>query len=164
MDIQSAMFQGTPKPTRSARVRYAIRLETKMVKEKDFPYDTDAQFSSPQFVNSFCRAMAEADVEKFLVLYLTTKNRITAIRITEGTLDHQAIYPREVIKHALLSNAASMILVHNHPSGDAEPSPEDRNITKVISRSGEIMGVRVLDHIIIGTNGYSSFVELGMMP
>ena len=90
-------------------------------------------------------------VETFLVFSVDTKKRITGIStITQGTLNASLVHPREVFQAALLHNAASIILVHNHPSGDPAPSPEDIAVTRKLIEAGRIMGIPVSDHIIIG--------------
>ena len=102
---------------KAERVHYAKRLETRIVKESDFPYHAEQPMSSPAAVAQFARTLQDSDVEKLLVLYLNTKNFLNCIQVMRGTIDRTVIYPREIIKHAILSNAASLVLVHNHPSG-----------------------------------------------
>ncbi len=140
-------------------VRYAYHLETRKVRENDFPYSSEP-LQNPLAVVNFTKALQDSDIEKFLILYLNTKNRLICIEITSGTIDHQVIYPREIVKHALLSAAASIIIVHNHPSGIPEPSPEDRAITKAIREACQLLDIRTLDHIVVGEDGkYYSFQE-----
>ena len=76
---------------------------------------------------------------------------------TEGTVDHTPVYPREVVKRALELSASALILVHNHPSGDPEPSEEDLTITKRLVEAGELLGIGVLDHVIVAARGVVSF-------
>lgn len=73
------------------------------------------------------------------------------------------VHPREVFKAAILANAAALILVHNHPSGDPEPSAEDRAITERLKQAGELLGIRVLDHVVIGDDKFRSFAEEGLL-
>lgn len=80
-----------------------------------------------------------------------------------GTINSAAVYPREIVKTALFCNAAAIILAHNHPSGIAEPSQADRNITEKIQQAAELMEVRVLDHFVIGKGCYVSFSEKGWL-
>ena len=79
--------------------------------------------------------------------------------ISVGTLNSSLIHPREVFNPAIKASANSIILVHNHPSGDCNPSVEDKQVTKIISNAGEILGIKVTDHIVIGKNSYRSLME-----
>jgi DNA repair protein RadC len=102
--------------------------------------------------------------EHFIVLLLDTKNRFMAHRIvSRGTLDSSAAHPREVFKEAIRESASAVILMHNHPSGDPEPSPEDRSVTRQLVEAGAILGIRVLDHLILGRGRYYSFRDGGEM-
>jgi len=102
--------------------------------------------------------------EHFLVLCLNTKNNLIKIStISTGTLDANLVHPREVFNEAIQSLASSVILVHNHPSGDPEPSDADIDITKRILETGKIVGIDVLDHIIIADNKSLSFKEKGII-
>jgi DNA repair protein RadC len=144
-------------------MNYAYHLETKRVKEEDFPYGNQ-QLSSPQVVAQFAKSLQDSDIEKMLVLYLNAKNTLICIQITMGTIDRQVIYPREIMKHALLSGAVSIILIHNHPSGSPEPSPEDKNMTTNIKGACQVLDIRLLDHMVIGEEGrYFSFREAGIL-
>ena len=101
--------------------------------------------------------------EHFLAIHLNTKNRVLAIEtISIGTLDSSLVHPREVFRAAIKNSCASLILVHNHPSGEPYPSNEDLNITRRLKESGELLGIPVLDHIIIGGNKYISLREEGL--
>jgi DNA repair protein RadC len=102
--------------------------------------------------------------EVFAILCLNTKNKIVGVHtISIGSLNASIVHPREVFKAALLNNAASIILAHNHPSGHPEPSQEDIETTKRLVKAGEIIGIKVLDHIIIGDRRYISLGERGLM-
>ncbi len=109
--------------------------------------------------------LKEADRENFIVMLLDTKNQIIGINtVGIGILDSVQIHPREVFKPAILANAASIIISHNHPSGDPTPSRRDKETSENIKAAGEILGIEVLDHIIIGEEGqYESLKELGYM-
>ena len=97
-------------------------------------------------------------------MHLDGKNRIIAMDLVSiGSLNQSIVHPREVFKTACLSNAAALILVHQHPSGDSSPSTEDIAITKRLKEAGEIMGIKVLDHVIVGDGEFISFVERGIM-
>ncbi|MEJ0059049.1 MAG: DNA repair protein RadC [Terricaulis sp.] len=114
---------------------------------------------------NYCRtAMAHAPREQFRVLFLDVKNQLLADEVmNEGTIDHAPVYPREVARRALELSAASVILVHNHPSGDPSPSAADVQITREIVAAAGAVGVKVHDHLVIGRNGASSFKTLGLL-
>lgn len=113
----------------------------------------------------YCRVTLQHETrEQFRVLFLDVKNQILADEVLgEGTHDHAPVYPREVMRRALQLRAASIILVHNHPSGDPRPSGADVAITKEIVAAAETLGVRVLDHLVIGKHGQASLKQLGLM-
>lgn len=100
-----------------------------------------------------------------MVLLLDTQNQIIGIHtVTIGTLDAALVHPREIFKPAILANAASVILAHNHPSGDPTPSAEDRTVTRQVVAAGTTLGIEVLDHVIVGEpHRYHSFRECGLM-
>ena len=109
----------------------------------------------------FVRAFILADREYLLVISVDSKGRPLAIEIVSiGTVNATLAEPREIFKHAILANAAGIILVHNHPSGDCTPSEEDEEMTRRINESGKLLGILVRDHVIIG-DGYFSFHEEG---
>ena len=114
---------------------------------------------------AYCRAaMAHAEREEFRVLFLDTKNRLIADEVqNRGTIDHTPVYPREVVRRALELSAASVILLHNHPSGDPTPSRADVEMTKKIIAAAEPLGIMVHDHVIIGREGHASLRGLGLI-
>ncbi len=102
--------------------------------------------------------------EVFALLLLDTKHRVIAFReLFRGTLDGASVYPREVVKIALENNAAAVILVHNHPSGDPEPSQADRTLTATLNNALNMIGTRILDHVVVGYEGYISLAERGYL-
>lgn len=102
--------------------------------------------------------------EHFVVLILDTKNQVTAIEtITIGTLNASLVHPREVFCRAIRKSANGIILVHNHPSGDPEPSREDLQLTERLTESGKIIGISILDHVVLGDGKYYSFKEHGLL-
>jgi DNA repair protein RadC len=93
----------------------------------------------------------KCDAEEFCIVTLDTKHRpIRIVRITRGTLTASLVHPREVFRPAIVDCAGAIFLVHNHPSGDPTPSPEDRAVTRRLNQVAEIVGIRILDHLIIG--------------
>ena len=102
--------------------------------------------------------------EHFKLILLNPRNKIIGIStISIGTLNASLVHPREVFKDAIVHSAASVVLAHNHPSGDPEPSEDDLKITKKLVDSGKILGIEVLDHIVIGKNNFCSFKERGLI-
>ena len=102
--------------------------------------------------------------EHFISIHLDTKNRIICVdTISVGSLTSSIVHPREVFKSVLLSSAASIAIVHNHPSGTTEPSKDDINITKRLKEAGDFLGIPVIDHIIIGNGCYISLIEKGYL-
>lgn len=102
--------------------------------------------------------------EHFNVVLLNTKNIVIDVEnITKGIVNASLVHPREVFKNAIRKNSTSIILAHNHPSGDPSPSAEDKSITKRLSKAGEIIGIKVLDHIVVGDGSYISFKEMGIL-
>jgi len=107
-----------------------------------------------------CSRISAADKENFMVLHMDAKNRVIKDEIVStGILNASLIHPREVFKSAIKESANSIILVHNHPSGDPQPSEEDKQVTKILFDAGELLGIKVLDHVIIGRNEFYSFKE-----
>ncbi len=119
----------------------------------------------PQAVLDYVSAeLRDRKREVFKVLFLNKANCVTGeADLFHGTVDEAAVHPREIVRAALERSATAVILVHNHPSGRAEPSPEDQEITKKIKAACETVSIRVLDHLIIGDNRYFSFREAGMI-
>jgi len=116
--------------------------------------------SAKDVFNYLYSEMSGLKKEVFKVMFLNSKNRILDIEtLFEGTLDKSAVYPREIMKKAIKNNAVSLIFVHNHPSGDPEPSQSDKELTRHLVASGKVMEIKVIDHLIIGDNNYYSFAE-----
>jgi DNA repair protein RadC len=108
--------------------------------------------------------MKGLDREHFKVILLTTKNGILKIvTVAVGSLNAALVHPREIFKAAVLASAAGIIIVHNHPTGNPEPSREDIDLTVRFARCGELMGIELVDHIIIGGDGYVSMRERGLV-
>lgn len=110
----------------------------------------------------FCERLGGACHEEFYAVLLDNKNRkLRDIRISEGSLTSSIVHPREVYMPVIRESAAAVIFVHNHPSGDPTPSKEDLEITRRLREVGDLIGVRVLDHVVIGKGRYVSFVDDG---
>ncbi len=140
-------------------------VSLKMIKESSILYSKRKISSPSEAVIIGREVLDESDREKLLLCCLNTKNEPTDLNIVSvGSLNTSIVHPREVFKVAILSNSASIILFHNHPSGDSIPSKEDINITKRIKESGKILGIELIDHIILGDDGtYTSFKEKGFL-
>ncbi|GLO30704.1 hypothetical protein D3C76_672410 [compost metagenome] len=125
--------------------------------------ERESAMDSPATVRRYLKAMLRHEVsEVFGCLFLDTKHRPLAFEILfRGTIDRASVYPREVVRRALLHNAAALILCHNHPSGNSEPSQDDVHLTLSLKRGLALIDVRVLDHIIIGDGEPLSMVEHG---
>jgi DNA repair protein RadC len=139
--------------------------ETLIVKEEITDYlKTGTRFTAPRQVFETFSFLMKETKEMFITLHLDGKNRIICMDlVSQGSLNQSIVHPREVFKTTLLSNAAAVILVHQHPTGDPNPSSEDLAITRRLKEAGEIMGIKVLDHIIVGDGEYLSFVERGLL-
>ncbi len=122
---------------------------------------TKTIIKSAKDVYEYCKPkIGDKLKEYFMILLLDTKNKIIKDEtISIGTLNSSIIHPREVFKTAIKESANSIILVHNHPSGDPEPSQEDEEITKELTKAGELIGIKVLDHVIIGKDEWYSFKD-----
>jgi DNA repair protein RadC len=146
----------------SARVAAALELGRRLAREG--PAER-ARIGGPRDVYERCApTMRDLAHEEFRVLLLNTQHAVTReVTVTRGVLDGSVVHPREVFKQAIAESAAALLLVHNHPSGDPTPSAEDRAVTQQLSSAGQILGIPVLDHVVIGDGRYISFVEGAMM-
>ena len=121
--------------------------------------------SSWQALLDYCHAsMAHRPTEQFRILFLDRKNRLIADELQQtGTVDHTPVYPREVVKRALDLNASAIVMVHNHPSGDATPSSADIDMTKEVESAAKAVGIALHDHVIVGREGHKSFKALHLL-
>ena len=108
--------------------------------------------------------LGSKSAEVFLALAMNTKNHVIAILpVSQGSLNASIVHPRELFQRAILSTGASLILAHNHPSGDASPSPEDIALTRRLVEAGQLLDIPILDHIILGYGNFYSFKEQGLI-
>jgi len=149
-------------PAVSARVAAALELGRRMVAENSHER---GRVEGPGDVYERCAPdLRDRLQEEFHVLLLNTQHGVMRdVLVTRGTLDTSVVHPREVFRYAILESAASVILVHNHPSGDPTPSSEDRIITTQLLLAGELLGIPVLDHVVIGDGRWVSFRESGLL-
>ena len=135
--------------------------ELKLVKEGKEQYKVDEKITNPEtaakIINEIFDLENKAE-EEMVMMTLDTKNKVTGLfRISKGTINASMVHPREIFKRAMLHNANSIMLFHNHPSGDLDPSQEDINTTNRLADSGTLLGIKLLDHIIISREGHLSF-------
>jgi len=150
-------YEGTPAHTLAAAWELINRtlLET-MTKTQSL--------SSPTSALEYVRSrLWGCEREIFLVLFLDGQNNLIATLELNGTHNQVAVYPREIVKTALLNNATSIILSHNHPSGKADPSAADRSVTRAISVACELVDIRVVDHLIVADNNSFSMAQSGLL-
>ena len=139
-------------------------VSIKMVKESSFLYQTRQILSPSDAYEMIKDQLQDLDREQFIIACLNTKNEPTNISvIAMGTLNKAIVHPREVFKTAILSNAASIMAFHNHPSGNAEPSQQDLQLTTRLYEAGELLGIKLLDHLIIGDGSFTSLKEKGYL-
>lgn len=138
----------------------AISLRAQQQSIKDLPV-----LNSWQRIVDYCRmAMAHDSREQFRLLFLNRKNHLLKDELHQyGTIDHTAVYPREIVQRALELGAGALVLVHNHPSGDTRPSPADLDMTRAIVAACQPLGINVHDHLIIGGKEVNSFKSLGLL-
>ncbi|MBI8613893.1 DNA repair protein RadC [Pseudomonas aeruginosa] len=122
-------------------------------------------FTSPAAVKDYLRTkLAGVEHEVFAVLFMDTRHRlIDYVEMFHGTIDSAEVHPREVVKQALRLNAAAVIVSHNHPSGNPEPSGADRTLTQQLKQALALMDVRMLDHVIVAGADATSFAERGLL-
>lgn len=139
----------------------SLRLQWEQLKNDDQPI-----INSFDAMIEYCRTnMGYKDVEEFNVVYLNSKLRVMDIETQQrGTVNHVAVHPREVVKKAVLRGASSIILVHNHPSGDTTPSSADLSLTKAIVEACDALNIGICDHLIISKYGHYSFMDHNLIP
>lgn len=137
-------------------------VSVKLVKETSMLYKNRRIHSPQDCYDLFKEFLGEVDQEYFVVMCLDVKNQPTNISVSHiGSLNASIVHPREVLKTAILSNAASIICCHPHPSGDPTPSREDIDVTKRLIEAGKIMGIELLDHLILGDETFTSLKDKG---
>lgn len=148
-------------PAKYAQLQAVLTMASRHLKET---LKQQPEFTSPQHTKDFCQMLlADKPYEVFGCLMLDNKHRLIEYReLFRGTIDGASVYPREVVKQALADNAAAVILVHNHPSGNPEPSQADKMITAKLIEALKLIDIRVLDHLIVGKH-VVSMAELGFI-
>jgi len=149
-------------PAKIAQLRAAIELSNRYLAEE--LKETPLLNKPPLIYQYLLQSMRDLPQEEFKILLLNKKlHLIEQVDAFKGTLSQNSIYPREVIKLALRYGAAALVFAHNHPSGDPQPSRDDRMITRTLIHACQSVQVNVVDHIIIGNNRYFSFSEMGLI-
>ena len=144
--------------------QYKITFQKSKISEEEVNFRCSQDVAENSFIHSLFTEN-DNDKEKLYVIILNIKNKVIGYSLVSmGSLTASIVHPREVLKPAILASAASIIIIHNHPSGDPEPSIDDIEITKRISKASAIMGINLLDHIILGFEadefkGYYSFKQ-----
>jgi DNA repair protein RadC len=149
-------------PAKVAQLKASLEIGKRIGSQK---WETGQPLRSAEDVyQHFRENLGRAKRELFYVVLLNNKNRkMREVKVSEGSLTASLVHPREVFNPVIRDSAAGVIFVHNHPSGDPAPSPEDIDITKRLKEVGDVMGVRVLDHVVIGHDRYFSFNDKGML-
>lgn len=149
-------------PAKIAQLKACLEIARRVSSQK---WETGQPLRSSEDVYQHFRENLGREMrELFYVVLLNNKNRkIREVKISEGSLTASLVHPREVFNPVIRESAAAVIFVHNHPSGDPAPSPEDVDITRRLKEVGDVMGVRVLDHVVIGHDRFFSFNDKGML-
>ncbi|MFQ5457521.1 MAG: DNA repair protein RadC [Myxococcota bacterium] len=149
-------------PSRAAALEAAIELGRRALRR---PWPRGKRLrSSREVYRALAPRLRDLRREVFHVVLLDGRNRkMGEVQVSEGSLSASIVHPREVFLPAIRASAAAILVVHNHPSGDARPSPEDREVTWRLRRAGHLLGIRLLDHVIIGDTTYYSFADEGTM-
>jgi DNA repair protein RadC len=151
-------------PAKATTIKAALELGKRLSGE---PSQRHLKVTSPQdLVNYFRPRLQHLRKEVFKAVLLDTKHQmLKAITVSEGSLSASLVHPREAFLPAIKESAAAVIFIHNHPSGDPTPSTEDKELTLRLAEVGQLVGISVLDHIIIGagTPGYTSFRDVGLL-
>jgi DNA repair protein RadC len=139
--------------------------ELKVVRERRTGYGAARRIATSRDIyEAFHERFERLDREEFLVIPLDGKNQVLGFHVVSvGTLTASLVHPREVYKLAVLANAAAIVVVHNHPSGHPEPSAEDQAITQRLKEAGELLGIALLDHVVIGDGRYFSFTDQNLL-
>jgi DNA repair protein RadC len=145
-------------PARAVTIHAALELARRWLEEAS---EERPRVRSPaDIVARFAPRLRDLTVEEFHVIVLDTQHGLQRdITVTQGLLSSSPVHTREVFKVAITEGAAAIVLLHNHPSGDPTPSPEDRTITQTLATAGRLLDIPIYDHVIIGRDRYTSFLE-----
>ena len=146
-------------------MKYIPRYDIKLIRDGRLAVDATPIIRTPADTLPVLEPeLSELAYERFIALALSSKNHVVAILpVSSGSLNASIVHPRELFQRAILSNCASLIIAHNHPSGDPNPSAEDITLTRRLVEAGQLLDIQILDHIILGFPGYVSFKEKGLI-
>jgi DNA repair protein RadC len=149
-------------PAKAAQIKATFELANRLGAS---PEGKKPLIKTPEEVVKLIKGkLAGKKEEHFLALFLNTRGHvIKTVEISVGSLDASIVHPREVFREAMAASAASLVLAHNHPSGEPEPSAEDIQLTKRLTEVGELVGIEVLDHVIVGDNSFISLKRKGLL-
>ncbi len=149
-------------PAKVASLRAAFELGSRVARA---PLVPGQKLGSPEQVFShFGVRLRRCRQEVFFALLLDSRHRLIGeVEVSRGSLNQSLVHPREVFAPALRESAAAILVLHNHPSGDPQPSREDHEVTRRLARAGELLGIRLVDHVVIGAESYASFARSGWL-
>ena len=144
-----------------SKIQNVLTVVRLQVVREEVDYYGTKKVQSPKDLEEVVRKfIGNADREVFLAVNLSSANKINSIHVVSiGSLNQSLVHPRECFKAALLCNAQAVVFAHNHPSGEVIPSLEDKQLTAGLKQAGQLLGIKVLDHVIVGDKGYFSFQE-----
>ena len=159
-DFDSIKFLGGLTKTETAKILASMELGKRIANASATNRE---HITSPSDIAQYMMSRLRYEKnEKFYAIFLNTKNRIIRVKqISVGSLTSSVVHPRSVFNAAITSNSCSFIVAHNHPSGDPYPSTEDRNLTRALEEGGNVLGIPLIDHVVIGDGRYYSFKEHG---
>jgi len=159
------LFGGERRILMSGKLAKKLTVLRLQVVREEVEYYGTKKVNKPADVEEVVRKfIGRADREMFVAVHLAADNKINSIHVVSvGSLDSSVVHPRECFKAALFSNAKSVVFAHNHPSGSVKPSIVDEQITSKLKKCGDLLDIKVLDHLIIGSNGYFSFQENALL-
>jgi DNA repair protein RadC len=167
--MQLALFtqpEAVCDPAGRPPLHYVQRYRVELVRDSAISIPHHQLRTSQDAADLFRRLLGPVDREYFLVAMLDRKNKVIGVNtVSMGSLTASVVHPRECFKPAILANAASILCCHNHPAGEPQPSQEDRTLTYRLYKAGQLLGIEVLDHLIIGdgTEHYFSFADAGIL-
>lgn len=144
-----------------------VKYKIELVKESSSNYITEEKIINPFIIKDILNGIFHLNrytEEVLMLICLDNKHKIIGVHeVSRGSLNSSMVHPREIFKRAIVNNASKIVLAHNHPSEDIQPSNEDKNITRRIENSGDLLGISLMDHIIVGGDEYYSFRENGLI-
>ena len=168
--VRRTRSAASPRPMSAATYRQALfsgvpLYTTRLVREYTFSFPERTQVCTPEAVAAVLRAYFEnRDREEVVVCFLDTAGTLTGLHVASvGGLAASIVEPRQVFKAAVLANAAALIVGHNHPSGNPEPSREDIKVTRQLAEASRVMGIPLHDHLILTDHGHTSLAERGLL-